>query len=181
MRRHLVPLSALLLLTSAASAGCSGAGGGGAARAATPDPGAEPRANALQHDYVASPQAHFDQMAAESREQEAARAETAAATGKGRKAAPKGSAPAAGFPAPSSGAAASGFPAPTSAAPATGFPAPRVPAAGGPVPAPEPVARGECEPNPCIGGDPCIHREPALPGCPPNGDVALNNPPRATR
>jgi hypothetical protein len=178
MRRHLFPLSASLLLTSAALAGCSGAGGGGTARAAKPDPGAEPRANALQHDYVASPQAHFDQMAAESREQEAAKAETAAATGKGRKATPKGSAPAAGFPAPSSGAGASGFPAPTgaAAAPAAGFPAP-----SGPVPAPEPVARGDCEPNPCIGGDPCIHREPALPGCPPNGDVALNQPPRAAR
>ncbi len=184
MSSHRLTLSALLLagllLTGAALAGCRGSNGGGTARAATPAADAKPRANAFQHEYVASPQAHFDQMAVESREQEAARAETAAVAGKGRRSAPKpgtSAAPASsGFPAPNTGAPAAGFPAPSSGAPAAGFPAP-----SGPAPAPEPVARGDCEPNPCIGGDPCIHREPALPGCPPNGDVALNSPPRATR
>ena len=179
MRTYRFPLPALLLLAGAALAGCSGSNRGGSTRAATPAPDATPRANALQHDYVASPQAHFDQMVVESRAQEAAAKAAADATaGKTRKAAPKARATAAaprnGFPAPNSTA-------PTSTAPKSTPPYSPALVPNSPAPAPEPVARDACEPSPCIGGDPCIQREAAPPWCPPSADVALHSAPRAAR
>jgi|GEM_PF-5637164 len=186
------PLPTLLLLAGAALAGCSGSNRGGATRAATPVADATPRANSLQHDYVASPQAHFDQMVVESRAQAAASKAAADATASktsrsGPKSRASGASASGGFPALNTGAPAARFPAPTTDAPAAGFPAPRgdAPAAGFPVPqgplqAPEPVARDACDPRPCIGGDPCIQRE-AAPHCAPSADVALHSSPQAAR
>ena len=168
-----VSLAGALLLVGTVCAGCSSTGRGAAAAAPTVED--KPRAHALQHEYVASPQAHFDQMAEESREQEAAAKATAdakaskAGRSKGKAAA---SAPAADFPAPNATPAPTGFPVP-STAPAAPEPAP--------APAPEPLAAVPCVPDPCIGGDPCVERPSNQPWCQPRPDVALGGTPSASR
>jgi hypothetical protein len=182
MRRDLRP--ACLALTAAALlwGGCSGSG---ATRAAAPSQGPEapPRSAALQHDYVASPGAHFERMAEESKAQEAARKaeEQALAATKGaagRATSKAGRAPASGFPAAAPAAAPAAFPAPQAAPAGAGFPAPAAaPGFPPPVsqPAPEPVATvpDPCAPKPCIGGDPCVVRRPAPPACPPAPETAM--------
>jgi hypothetical protein len=157
MRRSQLALAAALLASGLA--GCAG-GQRGRAAASAPSADTKPRAVALQHDYVASPSAHFANMAEESKAQEAARkAEEAAAPQGKRKAANQA-------PANQSAAAPSSFPAPAP-----------VPSAR-PAPAPEPVAQvGPCVPSPCIGGDPCIVRAPAPPWSEMPSSVALTGSP----